>query len=423
MAESFGGVRVPVDDRIDVGKRSPQPAMKPCLGPPIAQGDRPDERGRLFVEVAAVAVKKTDPPAADFNHPSIRKWQRRVVVALDRLHRGDPAQFGEGFHGAHVAGVEDQVDAVQQLGEAGREALQELRAVGVCHDPDPDLPRAHPIILPAARAITICQPDLTKWKDIVSNWHVQDTKRGILAKVAQGTLTPEEAALELQALDPEVALRAAEPDATPPSDLARVRVVTSMGSVTVVGDESVREAVADGPHQARREGDTLVVESLYGDGSGFHFGRMTFGFDVQEPRLLVRMNPALALDVQVQAGTVRIQGIRSPIRAEVQAGSTKIEGFSGPIYLDCQAGSVRARGRLTGGSSKINCQAGSVKLDLEPDSSVKITARTSLGKISLLGAPTVAGIGTGTAHAELGAGAGTLDIVAEMGSVQVGVGL
>ena len=250
---------------------------------------------------------------------------------------------------------------------------------------------------------------------------MQDAKREILARVAQGTLTPQEAALELQELDPETAPPAAGAEAMPPSDLARVRIVTSMGSVTVVGDESVREAVAEGPHQARREGSALVIESLLEEGFGFRFGRMGFGFNGQERRLLVRMNPALALDAEVQAGTLRIQGIRSPIRAEVHAGSTKIEGFSAPIDLDCQAGSVKARGRLNGGRSRINCQAGSVKLELEPDSNVKITARTSLGKISLLGAPAVAGIGGGTAHAELGAGAGTLDIVAELGSVMVGL--
>ena len=250
---------------------------------------------------------------------------------------------------------------------------------------------------------------------------MQDAKREILARVAQGTLTPQEAALELQELDPETAPPAAEAEAMPPSDLARVRIVTSMGSVTVVGDESVREAVADGPHQARREGDTLVVESTLDDEVGFRFGRIGFGIDVRDLKLLVRMNPALALDVQVQAGTLRIQGIRAPIRAEVQAGSTKIEGFSAPLDLDCQAGSVKARGRLTGGSSKISCQAGSVKLELDPDSNVKITARTSLGKVSLPGVPAVSRIGGGTAQAQVGDGAGTLDIVAELGSVMVGV--
>jgi hypothetical protein len=52
---------------------------------------------------------------------------------------------------------------------------------------------------------------------------------------------------------------------------------------------------------------------------------------------------------------------------------------------------------------------------------VKISARTSFGKLSLPDVPTVTGIGGGTANAQLGAGAGTLDIDSEMGSVTVGV--
>jgi hypothetical protein len=250
---------------------------------------------------------------------------------------------------------------------------------------------------------------------------MQDAKREILAKVAQGTLTPQEAALELQALEAEAAPSAPVAEALPPTDLARVRIVTSMGNVNVLGDESVREAVAEGAHQARREGDTFVIESLLGNEAGFRFGRIGFGFDIPDRPLLVRMNPGLALEVEVQAGALRIQGVRSPIRAEVQAGSTKIEGFASPLDLDCQAGSVKAWGRLSAGASRINCQAGSVNIQLEPESRVKITARTSLGKVTLPGAPAISGIGGGTANAQLGDGAGTLDIVAEMGSVTVGV--
>jgi len=254
---------------------------------------------------------------------------------------------------------------------------------------------------------------------------VNDFKREILAKVAAGTLTAQEAALELEELD--ASANSPEPSPTPTDgEVARVRVVAGMGSVTVVGDESVREAVADGPHVARRDGDVLVIESREEDeiGSHFTFGghRGRFGINVREWKLTVRMNPLLALDAEVQAGALIVRGIRAPIRAEVQAGSAKLEDFTFPIDLDVQAGSVKGYGRLTEGTSTIRCQAGSVKLELDPASSVKIVAKTSLGRISLPGGPSVAGLGSSGSQAQIGAGAATLDIASEFGSVQVALG-
>jgi hypothetical protein len=254
---------------------------------------------------------------------------------------------------------------------------------------------------------------------------MNDAKREILAKVAAGTLTAQEAALELEELEP--AAHGPEPVATATAgEVTRVRVVASMGSVTVIGDESVREAVAEGHHVARREGDAYVIESREEDeiGSRFTFGghQGRFGINVKEWRLIVRMNPRLKLEAEVQAGSLVVRGIRAPIKVEVQAGSTKLEDFTFPIDLDVQAGSVKAYGRITEGTSRIRCQAGSVKLELDSASSVKVRAKTSLGKISLPGAPTVAGLGGNGSQAQIGTGAATLDIDAEFGSVQVVVG-
>src|SRR4030081_2123986 len=102
---------------------------------------------------------------------------------------------------------------------------------------------------------------------------MNDAKREILAKVVAGTLTAQEAALELEELAGPAP--SSEPLVTPSDGgTTRVRVVASMGSVTVIGDESVREAVAEGPHVARREGDIFVIESREEDEIGSHF---TFG--------------------------------------------------------------------------------------------------------------------------------------------------
>jgi ferric-dicitrate binding protein FerR (iron transport regulator) len=185
--------------------------------------------------------------------------------------------------------------------------------------------------------------------------------------------------------------------------------------------------VAEGPHVARREGETLVIE---GQDDGFEMGpgfmftwpqsrhrarrmRRHPGFrwgDV--PPLRVRVNPDLPLDVDAQAGRLRISGVHGPIRANVQAGVTDISDFRSPLDLSVQAGSVTARGRLDHGASRVHCDAGSVRIHLERGSSVRVSAHTTLGKVRF---------DSGDARSPwvIGAGEGTLDIDGTMGSVGV----
>ena len=234
-------------------------------------------------------------------------------------------------------------------------------------------------------------------------------RREILGRVAAGTISPEEAAAQLDGLADEPSTGAVE----------RVRIERQFGSVDIVGDPTVREAVAEGPHRARIDGDVMVIESEPDDGSG----GFAFGFAVGRPfgigidKLLVRMNPKLALDLELQAGSCRVRGVTGPIKAEVQAGSATIDGFQSPLTLSVQAGAVRANGCLREGSSTITCEAGSVGLHLERGSSVHITADSALGKVSLPGANT--GKGRSTREAVVGDGLADLQIRTSMGSVTV----
>ena len=109
---------------------------------------------------------------------------------------------------------------------------------------------------------------------------------------------------------------------------------------------------------------------------------------------------------------LRVQVVKAPIRAEVQAGQTRIDGFAAPIQLTARAGSVRGTGHLDQGSSRISCEAGSVKLRLDDTPSVKVTARTTLGSITVDGRPEG---GTWL----IGDGQATLDVETTMGSVKV----
>ena len=233
-------------------------------------------------------------------------------------------------------------------------------------------------------------------------------RREILSRVAAGTISPEEAAAQLDSLNRSEA--AAEPT------VRTIRVARHLGSVDIVGDSSVREAVAEGPHRARIDGDTMVFEpDPTSDEGSFMFG---FGRNWATDKLLIRVNPSAALDLQIQAGNCRVRGVEGPIRADVQAGSASIDGFRSPLKLAVQAGSIRANGRLAEGESTISCDAGSVNLTLERGSSVRILTRASMGKVELLGESGV--YGSHSAHeATVGDGTGTLNVTTNMGSVRI----
>ena len=243
---------------------------------------------------------------------------------------------------------------------------------------------------------------------------MKDLQREILSQVASGTITAEEGAARLDALEspPPAPAR----PSLPTTGLRQVRVVTRFGNAHVIGDPSVAFAVAEGPHNARQEGDTMVIEqSPVTDDTAFEFNRPYArvsipGFDFSR-KLTVRMNPALALRTTVQAGNLAIEGVKGPVTSDVQAGNCTVEGFAAPINLSVAAGSLAATGRLDGGSSSIRCQMGEVKVKLDRSSSVRITAHSTMGKVAV----------EGTDNRIVGAGAGSLDIGCTMGDVTVSV--
>jgi len=233
-------------------------------------------------------------------------------------------------------------------------------------------------------------------------------RREILSQVAVGAISPEEAAAQLDGLVDE-----------PPTDaVQRVRIERQLGSVEIVGDATVRDAVAEGPHRVRIDGDVMVIESESDEALGGFSFDLGLGRRFGAHRLLVRMNPLLALELEVQAGSCRVRGVTGPIRAAVQAGSATIEGFQSPLTLFVQAGSVRASGCLRDGTSTIECEAGSVALHLERGSNVRISADSSLGKVTLPGGDGTTK-GRSSREAVIGDGRASLRIDTSMGSVNV----
>ena len=94
-----------------------------------------------------------------------------------------------------------------------------------------------------------------------------------MSQVAEGTLSPDEAADRLAALEepsasdrsggsgsPSQTATGGDRGLPPGAPAARIRIVGSVRMVDIVGDPNVKEAVAEGPHDARREGDLLIIE-------------------------------------------------------------------------------------------------------------------------------------------------------------------
>jgi hypothetical protein len=259
---------------------------------------------------------------------------------------------------------------------------------------------------------------------------MKDMQREILTQVAAGTLSAEEGASRLESLDaptPSTAVKV--PSSNPPisAGVRQVKVLAQLGSAEIVGDPSVALAVADGPHRARQEGDTMVIEHQpIDEDDTFSFSHggsrkiVINGLNIQRRQLTVRMNPDLALTADVQAGNVRVQGVHGPITGEVQAGNCVVSDFRGALNVVVQAGNFQASGRLDSGASKVRCEMGSVKINLEKGSSVRITTRTTMGKVAIEGPGSErAGIAQGGREVTLGSGAATLDVECTMGSVKV----
>ncbi len=295
-----------------------------------------------------------------------------------------------------------------------------------------------------------------------------DRERQILQDVADGRLSPEEAAVLLDEAEPaespdedDADEERAEELGSLADSISRVQVNGTFQTVRIIGDPTVREAVAEGTYVARREGDTLVIGNEWEgiDVPGFvfaHGGRSwrptppgrpqrpspppppprpgapwesLFGWTTNQrggrmwrpTQLTVRMRPDLPLDAEISAGSIHIDRIYGPLRIAISAGSAKINDARGPVDLEVSAGSVRLNALLTEGTSRIWCDAGSVRVRLQRGSSVKVRARADFGKLTLPDNDTAKTwvAGGGAREVTVGNGDALLDVQASLGNVAV----
>ena len=253
---------------------------------------------------------------------------------------------------------------------------------------------------------------------------MKDLQREILTQVAAGKLSAEEGAARLEALETEPAAPAAARSTLTSDQVAgvkQVRVFARLGNTEIIGDATVSYAVAEGPHKARQEGDTMIIEQSPLDGEvGFEFSRPEGRIRIPSVdiggKLIVRMNPALALAAKTQAGNLQISGVKGAVTAEVQAGNCDIADFRGSMNLKVTAGNITAKGHLDSGASAIRCQMGEVRVVLDKSSSVRIRARTTLGEIAFENIEPA-----GKSEVTIGSGAGTLECDCTMGTIRIAV--
>jgi hypothetical protein len=251
-----------------------------------------------------------------------------------------------------------------------------------------------------------------------------------LERVAAGELSPTEAAEQLADLDATATPSGpGSPTAASPGDQRRpaasVRIEGGFRSCRVLGDPAVAEAVVEGPHTVQREGDVLVVRADDVGSSGWSF--TSFGRDVRRGSwgrrplpLSVRVNPALPLEISLDASTVSVDGVHGPVAARIDAGSLRVTGSAAPLDLRVDAGLVVVDARLASGDSHVRCDVGDVKVILRPGSDVRVRANVDIGHVAL-GPHVDKGFHAGGAGRDLvvGAGTATLDIHGGIGRVKV----
>jgi hypothetical protein len=270
--------------------------------------------------------------------------------------------------------------------------------------------------------------------------------RAVLADVAAGRLSPTEAAAaiaEIQTDRPsddadvwaDVTDRPADAPAahleppttsTLPASVEPTKVVIrAVGHrVRVVGEPSVSAVSVDGPHVVRRDGDTLTVASEGEFGTsldGFTLIRSRSVSDLRD-RLLglgrelsVRVNPQLAVDVEVTAGSLSVERLPRLAQVRVTAGSAKLLDSDGPLDVLVQAGSAKVSFRPTAGRSRLRVESGSLDVVLLTGTDARVRSDAQAGRVAWQGSQH-----HGSAEeVVLGRGSAVVSLEAVMGAVQV----
>lgn len=192
--------------------------------------------------------------------------------------------------------------------------------------------------------------------------------------------------------------------------------------VRIVGDSSVATASAEGPHVLRRNGSVLEVSSdgdLGPSFDGFSILRPPRNFDDIRAlglgkELVLRVNPAIALDVEVTAGHLTCTDVPYLGKVRLTAGGAELRGLAEANDVLVQAGSATLAGTIASGRSRVRVESGQLTIELSEASNVTVRAEAQLGKVTFAGAH-----GTHLDEMVLGNGSARLDVGVVMGWANV----
>jgi hypothetical protein len=291
---------------------------------------------------------------------------------------------------------------------------------------------------------------------------MSDDLESILRRVAAGELTPEAALSHLNPpaqndaarsrsnqrssdqtdhgpADPDRRADAAAPRAQHVEPVTSVRLKTSYRSVQVIADPAVAQIFVIGEHSIRHEGSTLQVSTTGPmddqersggrDGSGSQgSGRFSFS-DLpktiawarswRDHQLIVRVNPALAIELDVTGADVKLTGFESGLRAHLVASSLKADKVHCEFDVEAFSSSIKLTAIPTG-NSRLYCESSSARLSLPSGTDLKITATNRMGRLVLPErAPSTLPFEGETSEVTIGDGRAQLRLESVMSSVTV----
>jgi hypothetical protein len=265
----------------------------------------------------------------------------------------------------------------------------------------------------------------------------------VLRRVAAGELTPEEAVRELGGTPsaPPPAAAPTTPAAPAPATdepVTSVRLKTSYRSIQVFTDPTVAQIHVLGQHSIQQSGSTLVVTTagpLDDDEGGpadrertptggrFSFNDLprtiAWARSWRDHQLTIRVNPALAVELDVTGADIKLSGLTSGLRAHLVASSLKADKMRCEMNVESISSSVKLTAIPTG-NSRIYCESSSVRLALPAGADLTITASNRMGRLALPDLPVSTLPFDGeTSEVTIGEGRDRLSVEAVMSSVSV----
>lgn len=127
------------------------------------------------------------------------------------------------------------------------------------------------------------------------------------------------------------------------------------------------------------------------------------------------------LEIAALAGDVDVNGVTGRVKVDLQAGDLTLND-AGSFEINAKAGDVKISTTLSHGDSRVTALAGSIKLKLQPGSSVALKASTVAGDVSAKGfilTQTEKRITGGSLEGRLGGGRATLECRLTAGDLEI----